>query len=71
MITIGVWSAASVLSIVGLGIVACCCPDQQQQQQMSVLTGDSDDKPKRICPDCGIENPPEADYCGDCGFEFK
>lgn len=68
MIVEATWFGTTALSLVGLGVIGCCCPDQQQQQQITV-TGDNDDT-KRICPDCGIENPREAKYCGDCGFNF-
>lgn len=61
-----VWAIGSLLSLVGLGIVGCCCGGQQQQQQQ-ILNVD-DDGPKRICPECGMENPREASHCGDCGF---
>lgn len=70
MIIEGAWLITTILSIVGLGAVGCCCPDQQQQQQLTV-TGDDNDEPKRICPDCGMENPREANHCGDCGFSFE
>ncbi|WP_424016201.1 hypothetical protein ACOZ4N_00085 (plasmid) [Halorientalis pallida] len=64
------WAAGSVFSMLGLGVVGCCC-QQQQQQQQTLNLGDDSDEPKRICPECGIENPREADYCGDCGYSFK
>jgi ribosomal protein L40E len=55
------------------GVVACCCDmqnlQQQQQQQQQVIV-DDDDEPKRVCPECGIQNPREASYCGDCGYDF-
>lgn len=65
----GTWLVATVLSLIGLGTIGCCCPDQQQQQQLTV-TG-NDDEPKRVCPDCGMENPRDANHCGDCGFGFR
>lgn len=61
---------AAILGLLGMGILGCCSSDQQQQQQITV-SGDSESKPKRICPDCGMENPREANHCGDCGFSFK
>lgn len=65
------WLAMSVLSILGVSVVACCgCADQQQQQQISVLSDTAEEK-KRVCPECGLENPKEANHCGDCGFSFK
>ena len=64
-----VWASTAALSLVGLGLIGCCCPDQQQQQQITVM-GD-DEEPKRVCPDCGMENPREANHCGDCGFSFS
>lgn len=62
-----VWIVGSALSLVGLGAVGCCCSQQQQQQQMVSV---EDDEPKRVCPECGLENPREANHCGDCGFSF-
>lgn len=64
-----IWVVGSVLSLVTLGTVGCCC-SQQQQQQQQVITKDND-SPKRVCPECGMENPREANHCGDCGFTFK
>lgn len=62
----------SFLALIGLGMVGCCCPDQQQQQQQSVqVVGEDNEEPKRICPECGLENPREAGHCGDCGFKFR
>lgn len=63
-----IWASGSIISLLGLGVLGCCCSQQQQQQQVSIL-GD-DDEPKRICPECGLENPREANHCGDCGFSF-
>lgn len=60
---------ASLFALAGLSILGCCC-SQEQQQQMQVLTGD-DDEPQRVCPECGMENPRDANHCGDCGFSFK
>lgn len=62
------WMGGSVAGLIGMGAVGCCCQQQQQQQQI-LETGD--EEPKRVCPDCGMENPREADHCGDCGFGFK
>ena len=62
-----VWAGVSVLSLFALGAFGCCC-SQQQQQMLNV--GD-DDEPKRVCPECGLENPRGANHCGDCGFAFK
>jgi predicted amidophosphoribosyltransferase len=62
------WAIGSTLSLVGLGIIGCCCGGTQQQQQTIRV---DDDEPKRICPECGMENPREAEHCGDCGFAFK
>lgn len=59
------WIGSSVLSLIGVGVLGCC-DTQQQQQQMTV----EDDDPKRVCPECGLENPREANHCGDCGFSF-
>ena len=70
MIIEAIWLTTTALSLIGLGAVGCCCADQQQQQQITV-SGNNDDEPKRICPDCGMENPRDAEYCGDCGFKFK
>lgn len=69
MIVEGAWLGTTIISLVGLGVIGCCCPDQQQQQQITVT--DDKDEPRRICPDCGLVNPKEAEYCGDCGFRFK
>jgi ribosomal protein S27AE len=66
----GIWIGSSVLSLLGLGFAACCC-DEQQQQQQQILNISDDGKSKRVCPDCGMENPKEADFCGDCGFSFS
>lgn len=66
-----VWIGSSLLSLVGLGFAACCCGGTQQQQQQILNVADNDGESKRICPDCGIENPKDASYCGDCGFSFK
>lgn len=68
------WIGLSSLSLIGIGVTACCCGGPQlpqQQQQQVVVDNDGDEESKRICPDCGIENPRSAIYCGDCGFEFK
>ena len=62
------WLSTAAVSLIGLGMIGCCCPDQQQQQQITI-TGD-DEEPKRVCPDCGMENPRDAKHCGDCGFSF-
>lgn len=62
-----VWAAGSVLSLVGLGVVGCCCSQEQNQE---ILNTDDDDEPKRVCPECGLENPRSAGHCGDCGFSF-
>lgn len=63
-------AAISILSLLLVGVVGCCCSEQQQQQQQQVVVND-DGGPKRICPECGMENPREAKHCGDCGFSFK
>ena len=63
------WLGTAAVSLIGLGMIGCCCPDQQQQQQITIA-GD-DEEPKRVCPDCGMENPRDANHCGDCGFSFK
>lgn len=63
-----IWLVGSPLSLILLGALGCCC--QQQQQQQQIVTTD-DDEPKRVCPDCGMENPPKANHCGDCGFSFS
>jgi ribosomal protein L40E len=34
-----------------------------------VVVDDSGES-KRVCPECGMENPREANHCGDCGFSF-
>lgn len=60
----------ALLSLVGIGIFSCCFPDQQQQQQITVSDDGSSER-KRICPECGMENPRKANHCGDCGFAFK
>lgn len=62
------WVFGSAISLLSLGALGCCCSEQQQQQILNV--GD-DDKPKRVCPECGLENPREANHCGDCGFSFQ
>lgn len=67
MLAGALWVGGAILSMVAVGFVSCCGTTSQQQQQ--VVTGD-DDEPKRVCPDCGLENPREADHCGDCGFSF-
>ncbi|ERJ07077.1 hypothetical protein HLRTI_000935 [Halorhabdus tiamatea SARL4B] len=69
MIVESLWIPLSGLSLLTLGFVSCCCGGSQQQQQQ--ILKDDDDEPKRICPECGLENPREAEYCGDCGFSFK
>lgn len=63
-------AGTALLGLLGLGIVGCCGSNQQQQQQITVSDANSS-APKRVCPDCGMENPTEANYCGDCGFTFK
>lgn len=65
------WAGLSSLSLVAIGITACCCGGPQQQQQQQVVVDDDDGEAKRVCPDCGLENPREASHCGDCGFGFK
>lgn len=73
MIVEATWFGTTALSLVGLGVIGCCCSDQQlqqQQQQQITVMDDDTDEPKRVCPDCGIENPRDAEYCGDCGFDF-
>jgi len=57
--------------LLGLGIVGCCGSKQQQQQQQITVPDSDSSEPKRVCPDCGMENPREANHCGDCGFSFK
>lgn len=39
---------------------------QQQQQQV----GGKSEEPKRICGECGWQNPQENKYCHDCGAEL-
>lgn len=39
--------------------------DKNQVQQKSTQS-----KPKRICSDCGWQNPQENSYCHDCGSEL-
>lgn len=65
-----VWLGGSSLSLLALGFLGCCCGGQQQQQQQILNVGD-DEEPKRVCPECGMENPKEANHCGDCGFSFS
>lgn len=66
------WSGASAFSLLLLGFLGCCCStQQQQQQQQQVVVGEDDEEPKRVCPNCGMENPREATHCGDCGFGFS
>jgi ribosomal protein S27AE len=60
-----VWLGSSILTLIGFGALSCCC----QQQQQQILQTD-DDEPRRVCPNCGMENPREANNCGDCGFSF-
>lgn len=60
----------AVSGLLGVGVLGCCGSSQQQQQQITVPDTDSSE-PKRVCPDCGMENPREANHCGDCGFSFK
>jgi len=64
-----VGAGSATLGLLALGVIGCCGSKQQQQQQITVSNDDSE--LKRICPDCGMENPQEANYCGDCGFTFK
>lgn len=64
-------AAVSTLSLLLVGVLGCCGSGQQQQQQQQVVIDGDDDGPKRICPECGMENPREAKHCGDCGFSFK
>jgi len=66
----GVWVIGSYLSLLTLGFLGCCCGGTQQQQQQQILNVGDDNEPKRVCPECGMENPQEANYCGDCGFAF-
>ena len=70
MILEATWFFITLVSLVGLGTVGCCRTDQQQQQQVRVVDDDNG-APKRICPDCGMQNPRKANHCGDCGFSFK
>ena len=63
-------STTAILGLLGTGIVGCCCSQQQQQQQMTVTT-DNESGTKRVCPNCGIENPRSANHCGDCGYDFN
>jgi ribosomal protein S27AE len=71
------WTSSGLVTLGLIGFVACCCGgselQQQQQQQISVESNDDEegDQLKRICPDCGMQNPADAKYCGDCGFSFK
>ena len=64
------WAGLSGLSLIGIGITACCCQQQQQQQQQQQVVVDDSEEAKRVCPKCGMENPREANHCGDCGFSF-
>jgi rubredoxin len=67
----GAWVAGSVVSVIAIGAVGCCCGGQQQQQQQQQVVLGSEEESKRVCPECGIENPRDVDYCGDCGFSFR
>jgi len=69
VVTEAVWLGGSSLSLLALGFLGCCCGGQQQQQQQILNVGDNEE-PKRVCPECGMENPREANHCGDCGFSF-
>lgn len=42
---------------------------QQQQQQQVIIQGDNQ-KRKRVCPKCGLQNDRDAKFCSDCGFKF-
>jgi len=67
------WQLSSTIALLTMGVAGCCCSgtDSQQQQQQQVVIDENDSEPKRVCPECGIENPNEASYCGDCGYQFK
>jgi len=70
------WASSGLFTIGLIGFIACCCggsQQQQQQQQVSIEDNDdnSDAQPQRICPDCGMQNPANAEHCGDCGFSFR
>jgi len=69
-VTAGVWLWVSGLSLLGIGVLGCCCSQEQQQQQQQTVSVNNN-KLKRICPECGIENPEDANHCGDCGFSFQ
>jgi hypothetical protein len=69
VVTEAIWLGGSSLSLLALGFIGCCGGGAQQQQQQILNIGD-DDEPKRVCPECGMENPREANHCGDCGFSF-
>lgn len=69
IVTEAVWVGGSILSLLTLGALSCCCGGTQQQQQQ-IVVGENDEA-KRVCPECGMENPREANHCGDCGFAFK
>lgn len=65
------WQGLSLFSMLAFGAVTCCCDGtQMQQQQQQQIEIENDDGPKRVCPECGLENPRSASHCGDCGFNF-
>ncbi|MFY4815844.1 zinc-ribbon domain-containing protein [Halorubrum sp. Atlit-26R] len=66
-----VWLGSSSLSLLALGFLGCCCGGQQQQQQQILNVNGDTEEPKRVCPECGMENPKDASFCGDCGFSFS
>lgn len=70
-VTAGVWLWTSGVSLLGLGVFACCCSQEQQQQQQQTVSVTNSKETKRVCPECGIENPEDANHCGDCGFSFR
>jgi ribosomal protein L40E len=68
--TEAVWIGSSSFALLALGFLGCCCGGTQQQQQQ-ILNAGNDNQTKRVCPECGMENPKDASHCGDCGFSFK
>lgn len=70
VVTEAIWIGSSTLSLLALGFLGCCCGGTQQQQQQILNVGE-EEEPQRVCPECGMENPRDANYCGDCGFKFN
>ena len=44
--------------------------DIQEKSQQQQQTDSSRSKPKRICSECGWQNPQRNNYCNDCGAEL-